>query len=412
MKHACILSLSLFALGLSLASCKRTATPPEGPLTIQVLFNEAAGDDLGLDEPLPFSHDATTFTVDIEVIDRDGSVMEDFEGDCRLRTRPGDVMEPLTVDLSGGRVEGLEVSIKGAFGPTRIWVVDSERDEASWATGVTPEIRFADPTLAETQIPTGGDVSPLLGNHVNVRADDRNLIVTHISSDGMYVTDTIDPPGSYGSMFVFNFNRPKGVEEGDRLKELDGNIQEYLSFTELSHPSFLVDSSGHEIPEPSLLTATEICGGDDILEGHESALVRVENVITRFVDAEDCDDYVNYGQWPMELATEDCDGVPAELNVVNAYTVPDLRFNSCDEGILPDEREFAYLQGTLRHNYAAEPAWILEIRGCSDLPEEDRPEDCEDISERAKGHYSGPAPVPRQYTRAIPWCEGVPYELD
>jgi len=149
------------------------------------------------------------------------------------------------------------------------------------------------------------------------------------------------------------------------------------------------------------------------MEKMESAVVRIENVQTRFVDSEDCTDYVEYGQWPVQMVVEGAPCNPVELNVSSTYTVPGLRFEECVEGTsLPPAQDFAFLQGMLRNNYAAEPEWILEIRGCDDLPEEDWPADCIEESAAARAHHSGPHPVPLQYRRSMPYCEGVPYELD
>jgi len=409
--------LAVVAGGLLIAGCVKQLEPPEGPLSIRVTFDEGAADDIGAEEALPFSHDPMTFTVDVEVLDIDGSRMASFDGDLGLRCRPGKIASPLVVSVASGIAEDVAVQIEGAYGPTRIWVEDSVREGAAFATGVTPEIRFANPTLAEIQRPpdTATDYSPLNKNHVEVRAEDRELIVTHVASDGFYVTDTSDPAGTYNSMYAFTFSRPRDVEAGDKLAALDGNVVEYLSFTELGYPSFLVDSSGHDSPEPYLLTDTEICGGEAVMEPFESSLVRIENVATRFVDAEDCTDYLEYSQWPVQLVLDNPQCSLVEINVVSAYTVPGLRFTECSDGALPDPMEFTFLQGTLRHNYAADPEWIMELRDCDDfepVDPADWPEDCEAESDAARQHYSGPRPVPRQYEKRIPWCEEVPYYLD
>ena len=404
-------------LSLAAVGCVRQADPPVGPLSIQVTFGEAAGEDIGVDEVLPFTHDSMTFTVDLQVIDVDGSPMTSFDGELGLRCRPGKVVDPWTVEVTGGVAQDVVVEIEGAYGSTRIWFEDSEREGATHATGVSPEIRFAEPTLRQIQEPpdTATDVSPLNRNHVNVRAEDRELIVTHIASDGFNVTDTADEAGTYNSMYAFTFSRPRDVEVGDRLSALDGNVVEYLSYTELGYPSYLVDSSGHDLPAPTVLTDAQICGGEETMEPFESALVRVENVVTRFVDTEDCTDYLEYQQWPVELQIEGAECSPVEINVVSSYTVPGLRFAECEDGDLPEAMAFDFLQGTMRHNYAADPEWILELRDCDDfqpVDAEDWPDDCVEESEAARKHYSGPRPVPRQFRRDIPWCEGVPYYLD
>lgn len=398
-------------LALAAPGCVRTRPAPEGPATIRVTMNEAAGDDLGSEEsPIPFSHDTSTFTLDIEIIDVDGTRMEEFEGKVRLRTRPGRLLEPLTTQVTGGYAQVVPVQIKSAFGPTRIWAEDSEREGASYAAGVTPTIHFADPTLSEVQTPTGGGISPLVGNYVEIRAEDRELVVTFVASDGFGVTDAAAPPGSYNHIYPFTFSRPRDVQIGDRLSSLSGKVDEYLSWTELSFPAFQVASSGHTPPDPVVLTSVDVCDGETALEAHESGLVRVENVVTNFVDQADCDDYINYGQWPLALTDGDCGGEPALLNVISTYTVPGLRFD-CESGI-PAPQEFAYLGGMLRQIDAAEPEWVLMVRGCEDLPPKNRPPDCAEEEAAAKQHFSGPPPMPRAYDRREDQSWGVTYELD
>lgn len=394
----------------ALPGCVRTAPPPEGPLSIRVTMNEAAGDPVGSDEdPIPFSHDPTTLTVDMEVLDYDATRMESFEGKVHLQVRPGVLVDPLTVELTGGHAEAVPVQIKSSFGPTRIWVEDTVREGASYATGLSPSLRFADPTLAQIQqSPAGGSVSPLVDNYVEVRAADRELIVTFVASDGFGVTDVTDPPGSYNSIYPFTFSRPRDVEVGDKLASLSGQVDEYLSWTELSFPAFTVESSGHAIPEPATLTHDDLCGGD--LEAWESSVVRVEDVVSAFSEAQHCDDYENYGQWPVFVGDEDCGGQPPQLTIISNYTVPGLRFD-CEDG-LPENVEFAYLQGMLKQIDAADVEWTLMVRGCEDLPPENWPADCLEESEAAKNHFSGPPPMPREFDRRGDRSWGVTYELD
>jgi len=89
MRHLQTNALTTLFAGLLLAGCVREATPPEGPLSIRVTFDAGAGDDVGADDPLPFSHDPSTFTVDLEVLDIDGTVMTGFDGELGVRSRPG-----------------------------------------------------------------------------------------------------------------------------------------------------------------------------------------------------------------------------------------------------------------------------------------------------------------------------------
>jgi hypothetical protein len=412
--HGSISLLSTALAGLLITGCVKEVPPPDGPLSVRVTFDEAAAEDIGADTPLPFSHDSVTFTVDMQMIDIDGSVMTGFDGELGVRVRPGKVVEPWTVTVTDGVAEDVQVTIKGGHGPTRIWFEDSEREGGNFATGVTPEIRFAYPTVAQIQTPSDSstDLSGLMSNHVQVLVEDRELIVTHVASDGFYVTDTDDPAGAYNSIYAFTFSRPRDLEAGDRLSALDGNVVEYIAFTELGYPSFIVESSGHDSPAPSPIGGTELCGGTDTMEGYESSMIIIENAVSAFADADDCESYLEYGQWPIRLEDAGGDCGTVEMNVVSSYTIPGLRFTDCLEGQVPGELEIDWMIGTLRHIKYADPPWIIEPRGCEDIPEEIWPEDCIEDSAAARAHFSGPTPGPRQYERRIPFCEEVPYALD
>ena len=132
-------------------------------------------------------------------------------------------------------------------------------------------------------------------------------------------------PGTYASMFVYNYNFPDNLDEGDLLFTLSGGIQEFTSTTQLVFPSWTVAERVRRLPEdqwnkwlqfarPYDLNA-RTCGQDnaatpfltDSLCGHnrrnmkmeslESALVRVRRV--RFPQKfQNCDFNAN-GQVPF-----------------------------------------------------------------------------------------------------------------
>jgi hypothetical protein len=45
-------------------------------------------------------------------------------------------------------------------------------------------------------------------------------------------------PGTYASMFVFNFNFPDALDEGDLLFTLSGSVQEFTSTTQMVFPAW------------------------------------------------------------------------------------------------------------------------------------------------------------------------------
>jgi hypothetical protein len=123
-------------------------------------------------------------------------------------------------------------------------------------------------------------------------------------------------PGTYGSMFIFNFTYPEGLFTGDLLWTLSGSVQEFTSTTQLTFPAWTIRERVQLRPyaewdihlrgiQPTLLQQ-RICGSDnkvppfitDILCGHnrrnlkmeslESSLVKVKSVRfpQRFVDCD------------------------------------------------------------------------------------------------------------------------------
>lgn len=378
----------------------------DGPLSFRVeLLDDVGGHSA--EEPLPFSADGRELDLRITALGYDHEPME-WDGPIQIKVTPGQLdASDNQVQMSGGVVETtVEVSL--AYDQVRIWASDEGDGETtgSFATGVSDRLWFARPTIAESQRPLVSDgTSPVNHRYVSFRAwgdefGPRNLVVHSVTNDGFYVTDNDDAPGTFNSLFVFTFSRPDGVEVGTRLAQLDGIVSEFLGYTELSFPSWIVDSTGHEPAEPQVLDASVVCD-NEAMEAWEGSLVRLENLTADFGGIGDCNDYEEYGQWPAELEGS-CDGGSARINIVNINTVPDFSFN-CDDPQSLQNIHLDYLVGLLRHNTAANPHWILDVRSCLDFPPEDRPTNC---GTAAEPRLSGPKKAPELYYRDIPSCEG------
>lgn len=113
-------------------------------------------------------------------------------------------------------------------------------------------------------------------------------------------------PGTFGSMFVYNYNFPDGLDEGDLLFTLSGAVQEFTSTTQMVFPAWTVAERVRRLPQEQWNKwlqyakpydlSYRTCGMDDtlapyltdILCGHnrrnmkmeslESSLVRIRNV--------------------------------------------------------------------------------------------------------------------------------------
>ncbi len=416
--HAAAVAAAAGALGLLAGACSTFEAPeaPTGPLWFSVTFAEEPG-GLNSANPLSFSHSPRDFRLNIQAYGRDKEIDSSFSGALTVHVTTGSIDSSPTLSLSDGRATAT-ISVKSAYDALRIWVSDEGTDEepGSFASGAAPTVYILPPTVAQMQESDSVIESELEHSYVPIlgwdpdlpEAQRRQLLVTTVTNDGFYVTDTSDDPGSYNSLFVFTFSRPDEIVEGARLSQLAGIIEEFLGFTEMQFPTYSVDSTGHTVPEPYVLDASIVCDSPE-MEKWESSVVRLNNLTSNFT-ASDCQDYQEYAQWPA-LVDGSCDGGEAEINVVNANTVPSFSFPEC-ETTPPQpvaERQLDYLVGILRHTRYASPPWILEVRSCLDFPPADRPEDCEQLLLRPP---SGPRKAPHPYYRDIPSCEGVPYSLD
>lgn len=164
----------------------------------------------------------------------------------------------------------------------------------TFASAASAPIYFEEPTLAAIQRPDDYDnrSSPLVGQFVTVGKgseatqaiqscpDDaerdgkpQTLVVTGLDPGGFFVTDVTacrvkeelsDPqggtitrspepdgflPGTYGSIYVYNYSFPEGLYPGDRLNSLAGSIQEFTSTTQLTFPSWSIAESVRLLPE-------------------------------------------------------------------------------------------------------------------------------------------------------------------
>lgn len=273
------------------------------------------------------------------------------------------------VQLRNGAGVGV-VKAAHLFSDVRIWVEDAppkkswdggvqdttglpgEPEQRTFATGITEPVWFEDPTLQTLQRPEGFDnkCSPFVGQFMTVGrppesgtiltqnceddpendGKDAMLVVTGTDPTGFFVTDITacrlneltrsddgqthvrvpEPngkqPGTFGSIFIYNYSFPEGLDPGDLLWSLSGSVQEFTGTSQLTFPSWTVRERVRQLPEAQwnkylkMVPIPEIslrtCGldnnvnpfvTDDLcgqnrrnlkLESLESALVKVRNV--------------------------------------------------------------------------------------------------------------------------------------
>ena len=435
----------LLVVLLALSGCEdlRPALDRSGALYYEVTFDRTEG--LTEEDKAPFNLEWEDVALQVVAYGHDRELLEQ-DVQLTVRVTPGEVESAWESGLTGagedlddprstrielvGGVANAVVRIRRSFDQTRIWVSDEgridrsgvEQDIGSFASGVAPLMWFRKPTISEMQSPANADQdSALVHSYVPLRGwvegepDPRDLRVTSVLNDGFYVTDYSSPPGSYRSLFVFTFSRPEGVVVGQQLAGLSGIVGEYIGFTELQFPDWIVSGPPIALPAPLELDPSIVC--DDVeMERYESEVVHVTLPASDFRSAGECDDYVDHGQWPAALPGT-CGGSTARITVVNVNTVPCYQFPECEvpRAVEPDEGSpfhppLTELTGVLRHTAPADPPWILDVRSCLDFNLDELPEscDCEQLMARP---LSGPRKAPHKYYRDIASCDGTPYTL-
>ena len=308
------------------------------------------------------------YVFDVIAYGRDGAAYP-YSGPVSLRVTPGVVANGETsFTMVDGRLDNVEVYLARSFGHAHVWfevdgyvarpdsadygqcsdgidndangLVDladpgcldaSDDVEApvSYASGVSPSLWFANPTLRDLQQadPIVISTSPLVGEQVTVSQG--NLIVSNVVNNGFYVIDLDQniEDQLFASLFVFTYSKPKGpilpgeelpiqLKYGDKICGFSGAVQEHVGHTQVVFPTFEVywetadgqsnpaceDFPGFDanaqVPEPwdvtDAILKEDRSAGDymdnvwdnsQLFERHESNLVtfRDVQVSTRFI---------------------------------------------------------------------------------------------------------------------------------
>ncbi|HYI02757.1 hypothetical protein [Hyalangium sp.] len=171
----------------------------------------------------------------------------------------------------------------------------------SYATGLTAPVYFEEPTLARVQEPdsySDNRGSPFASQFLTVgrkpeagapliqscppgySSSDPSLrdpndgklvtmVVTGLDPGGFFVTDltacrvreytgagsnvrTPEPdgflPGTYGSIYIYNYSFPEGLYPGDLLWAISGSVQDFAATTQLTFPAWVIRERVRELP--------------------------------------------------------------------------------------------------------------------------------------------------------------------
>jgi len=259
-------------------------------------------------------------------------------------------------------------------GPTGTAPLPVEPAVRTYAAGVSSPVWFEEPTLAKIQFPDNFDNrnSPFVGEFITVGKtpesgsllkmscpDDPShngqisaLVVTGIDPAGFFVTDlnscrlkedltdstgkvvTRIPepdgfyPGTFGSLYVYNYSYPEGLNQGDLLWTVSGSMQEFTSTTQMTFASWTVREKVRLLPEAqwnkyldqvkpveinartcnldtTLFLTDALCGHNKVsmkMESLESGLVKLRNV--KFPEVFKNCDFNSSGQVPFFCETK------------------------------------------------------------------------------------------------------------
>lgn len=429
------------------------------------------------------------FTVDIEALRNDalGELDKSYNGVAVITPTPSGRTDKTvyTVKFTDGVATGVKVGVYLAHGPIRLLVTDvgyTEPDKAgdtpacnngkdddddgyiddmdrgcytlgdnsetggTNATGASEVVHFGFATISDVQRPVpeiDDEASPLAGERVSIRSG--WMLVTRVGTDGMYVTDfagvkfdgkqwQVKPQDlEYDSVFAFNFSTPLNLQLGDCLVQLDGTVEEFYGYTEMSKPAWKkgdqkfcaakalqagvaacaadVATCRLRVEElantPVKLTTYTVTEGGKTFsvwdtgraERFEAGLVMVEN-LTMFSYAATCDkngdglaDFANtkegdcmracqkdttciiqesynqYNQWTV-LFTDGAKA-PQRVAVITAGALPawDPIKAAADAKAAGAPMKLNGVVGTMRHLIFGKPPWILETRSPADCPQ-------------------------------------------
>jgi hypothetical protein len=330
--------------------------------TIPLSFRVEVREDVGKPSaPLPYSETPMTFTIDVAAVDFQGEPADWFEGEVFLDVAPRGRLakgQPSTVTLTKGKASGVTVAVERVHGDSNLWVEDRGSDEqpGSYATGLSPTVHVAHPTLRQIQETDAVGTSALRDDFVHVEARGRRLVVTGIAVDGFYLTDLDEPTQAFNAIFAHTHSRPRAVQQGDLIVDIIGTVVEFYGFTELGFPTYKV--GGHLDEVPAFHLTTQELADDLRMEELESRLVEVRDVTVCPLG----DDYHTFGQWVVLLDPQgSCASGSSGITIVSALSATNFTPEPLQGKVLKR------IVGDLRYHAAATPSWIMYTRSDDDV---------------------------------------------
>jgi hypothetical protein len=346
-----VLALSCGLLG----GCREILERPDvgKPMSFEVaLRTGVTGDAM---QPLPFVG-PKVLRLDVAAIGHDGQPLP-WSGNVHVDVQPVGQLSagaPRWITLIDGHANDVEIALEALHGKAHVWIEDLGDGEelGSYATGLSPTLFVANPTIRNLQETNNHRTNPLEGDFIQIDLEGRDVLVTAVTNDGFYVTDKSDI--AWGSVFVFTHSRPGNLRALDRIVQLSGTSEEFFGFTELAFPSWKVDGVSEPIDPVPIVP--EMLEDNLLMEQYESGLVEVRDVTV----CPPGDDFRRFGQWDVLVdPSGNCNARDGTIVVVSAFTV---------DWFDPNEHVGAallHVTGNLR--YHAGPGWMIRPRDENDM---------------------------------------------
>ncbi len=273
-----------------------------------------------------------------------------FEGSATPARLPGG--DPLTtLPFQGGKA-CLAVSIPQAFNKTALWVEDppvwnqvgpnpnDRKVSGSFALGASEAIYRPAPLITDVQYTNDPilQTSELNNKHVIINGGTGGapIVVTYVSTSYFTVTD-LGAPGPdhpWGSMELYTYSQPFGVDVGTQVNGLNGSVSNYLGLPELNFPIWNVvklapDPVNAPIPTPHRLFFTDIPQTLAKMAPYKSGIVQVKSDATDTwvvcaLRGSALASYYKYQEWLIAPPTADCSSWSESMNVVSTASLPNF----------------------------------------------------------------------------------------
>ncbi len=340
------------ALLLALAACTDHRAPITGTQALQVDLVTPSNPGT-ISNRLPPA--MRTVSMTIKAIDAQGQLDTSYNKQLQVYVQFLGTLTPYfggaplaTVTMSGGMGSLTNFMLPPVFGPTKVWFDDGNDPDATYATGVSPTLWYADPFISDIRnselLPDPFGTGPIDNKNVAVLDQaaggggyasrfgaNGRLVITSVYSQGYTVADVKcadangTPPciydtqpglapittmsgtitSGYDSIDIFSYSAPLDQEkrflnEGQLINGFAGGVSEFDGLLEIGFPQTFVEADQPDIntarePAPVKIDTTWFTN-IILFKRFESAALEIDNAVVCNLDS----DWMQYKQWKLD----------------------------------------------------------------------------------------------------------------